>query len=204
MAYRFIGKQKLLTLGSYPTVGSRDARGKREEAKKQLIANIDPSGAKLETKALVVEAACNSLETVAREWFDRYSASWSSRYKASMKGRLGYFFRTSVTDYGDITAGELLEVLRRVEARSLITTHLSLQAYGRIFRYAAITGKAEHDIAAALCGAFASAPGAIMPLSPARSRGRIAPQAGRTYEVIFCLPRLVHRAPGFRLSRGTG
>jgi hypothetical protein len=36
MAYRFAGKQKLLAIGPYPTVGLREARDKREEAKKQL------------------------------------------------------------------------------------------------------------------------------------------------------------------------
>ena len=87
-AYRFAGKQKLLTFGPYPTVGLRDARDKREEAKKQLLANIDPSNAKREAKARVAEAARNSFEIVAREWFDRYSASWSPRYTSNMIGRL--------------------------------------------------------------------------------------------------------------------
>ena len=160
MAYRFAGKQKLLTIGPYPTVGLRDARDKREEAKKQLLANIDPSSAKREARAQVAEAARNSFEAVAREWFDRYSVLWSPRYKAYMMGRLekNLFPHIGKRPIGDITARELLEVLRRVEARSLITTHLSLQACGRIFRYAVITGKAEHDVAAALRGAFAPAP----------------------------------------------
>jgi len=157
MAYRFAGKQKLLTIGPYPTVGLREARDKREEAKKQLLANIDPSNAKREAKAQIAEAARNSFEAVAREWFDRYSASWSPAYKKYMMGRLekNLFPYIGKRPIGSITAKELLEVLRRVEARSLITTRLCLQACGRIFRYAVITARAEHDIAAALRGAFA-------------------------------------------------
>ena len=34
MSYRFVGKGKLLSFGEYPTVSLKDAREKREEAKK--------------------------------------------------------------------------------------------------------------------------------------------------------------------------
>lgn len=36
LTYRFAGKQKLLSLGPYPSVGLREAREKREDAKKLL------------------------------------------------------------------------------------------------------------------------------------------------------------------------
>jgi Arm DNA-binding domain len=36
LAYRFAGKQRKLAIGSYPRVGSKEARAKREEAKKLL------------------------------------------------------------------------------------------------------------------------------------------------------------------------
>ncbi len=88
MAYRFAGKQKLLSIGPYPTIGLREARDKREEAKRQLLANIDPSGAKREAKATAAEAALNSFEVVAREWFDGYSASWTPAYRRYMRQRL--------------------------------------------------------------------------------------------------------------------
>ncbi len=161
MAYRFAGKQKLLSIGPYPTVGLREARDKREEAKKQLLANIDPSGAKREAKATAAEAALNSFEVVAREWFGRYSASWTSASKRYMMQRLekNIFPYMGKRPIGDITARELLGVLRRAEDRdALSVVHLALRECGRIFRYAIITGRAERDVAADLRGAFAPAP----------------------------------------------
>ena len=43
LAYRFGRKQKLLSLGPYPTVSLSDARDEREKAKKLLVKGIDPS-----------------------------------------------------------------------------------------------------------------------------------------------------------------
>src|SRR5512139_4144503 len=43
LAYRFGGKQKTLAIGVYPTVTLKHAREKRDEAKRLLADNIDPS-----------------------------------------------------------------------------------------------------------------------------------------------------------------
>jgi hypothetical protein len=40
--YRFADKEKLLSLGVYPDVGLKDARGKRDEARRLLAHFIDP------------------------------------------------------------------------------------------------------------------------------------------------------------------
>jgi hypothetical protein len=44
LAYRFKGKQKTLALGVYPTVTLANAREGRDEAKKLLARDLDPSG----------------------------------------------------------------------------------------------------------------------------------------------------------------
>ena len=55
----------------------------------------------------------------------------------------------------EITAPELLAVLRRIEARGAIeTAHRAHQNCGRVFRYAIATGRAERDPAADLRGAL--------------------------------------------------
>ena len=43
MAYRFCGKEKLLSLGAYPEVSLKDARAKRDEARTVLASGVDPS-----------------------------------------------------------------------------------------------------------------------------------------------------------------
>lgn len=56
---------------------------------------------------------------------------------------------------GSVTAPELLEALRRIEARGAVeTAHRTLQNCGQVFRYAIATGRAERDPAADLRGAL--------------------------------------------------
>ena len=41
--YRFAGKEKLLTLGSYPDVSLASARNVRDETSKSVAADVDPA-----------------------------------------------------------------------------------------------------------------------------------------------------------------
>ncbi|HTR11694.1 MAG TPA: Arm DNA-binding domain-containing protein, partial [Roseiarcus sp.] len=50
LAYRFAGGQKVLAIGVYPTIGLKDARIARDDAKKLLAAGVDPSAAKKQVK----------------------------------------------------------------------------------------------------------------------------------------------------------
>ena len=54
LKYRFLGKEKKLSLGAYPEVSLAEARGKRMEARKLLAAGTDPSQAKKDVKAQAV------------------------------------------------------------------------------------------------------------------------------------------------------
>ena len=156
MAYRFDGKQKTLSFGAYPYVSLKDARDKREAAKTMLARDIDPGAHKQAVKASRV-ANVNSYEVVTREWFLKYSASWSASNQADVMARqeknVFPFLGARLID--SITAPELLEAVRRVEQRgNLNTAHRLLRDCGRIFRYAIATGRAERDPAAALQGAL--------------------------------------------------
>ena len=66
MAYRFNDKEKLLSFGEYPIVSLKDARTKRNEAKKLLADGIDPSRHKKEMKnaALLAEPIPSSMLSV--------------------------------------------------------------------------------------------------------------------------------------------
>jgi hypothetical protein len=48
LAYRWHGKQRTLALGVYPAVGLIEARASRDDAKRSIAANIDPSVVKRE------------------------------------------------------------------------------------------------------------------------------------------------------------
>lgn len=83
LKYRFAGKEKRLSLGVYPTVTLRDAREKRDAARKLLANAIDPSVERRIQKASRIERAANSFETVAREWFAKRSPNLAIRTAAA-------------------------------------------------------------------------------------------------------------------------
>ena len=153
MAYSFDGKQKTLSFGAYPAVSLKDARQKREEAKEQLAKGIDPGAQKKAVKAAIKTESTSSFEVVAREWFDKFKDSWVDHHGKKIFARLekDIFPLIGGKAIGSVTAPELLEVLRRIEARGAIeTAHRTLQNCGQIFRYAIATGRAERDPAADL------------------------------------------------------
>lgn len=72
LKYRFQDREKRISLGTYPVVGLRDARERREQAKKLLAQNIDPSVHKQAEKEAVKrqqEAAEQTFKAVALQWW---------------------------------------------------------------------------------------------------------------------------------------
>ena len=57
MNYRFLGKQKTLHLGKWPAVGLAAARAKRDEAREQIAAGMDP--------AMLISVICGTRPRVA-------------------------------------------------------------------------------------------------------------------------------------------
>ena len=53
MKYRIHGKEKLLSLGTYPEVGLAQARENRDELRKQIAKDIDPSVQRKQQKELL-------------------------------------------------------------------------------------------------------------------------------------------------------
>lgn len=156
--YRFDGKRKTLSMGVYPDVGLKDARAKRDEARKLLANGIDPSENRKAQKNARSEQAANSFEVVAREWFSKYSPGWAKGHADKIIRRLerDIFPWLGNRPIAEITAPELLQSLRRIEARGVLeTAHRALQNCGQVFRYAVQTGRAQRDPSGDLKGALA-------------------------------------------------
>lgn len=155
--YRFDGKQKRLSLGTYPDTGLKEAREKRQEARRLLATGVDPAENRKARKASTEEDCGNSFEVVAREWFARQRSGWVDSHADKILSRLerDLFPWLGKRPIGSITAPDILSALRRIEERGAIeTAHRALQNCGQIFRYAVVTGRAERDPTPALRGAL--------------------------------------------------
>jgi integrase len=155
--YRFDDKEKLLSFGTYPEVSLKDARLKREEARRQVAAGIDPGEHRKAQKAARTGQAANSFEIVAREWFAKFSPNWVASHSDKIIRRLerDIFPWVGMKPIADVSAPDLLTCLRRVEGRGAVeTAHRIVQNCGQVFRYAIATGRAVRDPAADLRGAL--------------------------------------------------
>lgn len=156
--YRFDGKRKTLSLGVYPDVPLKLARERRDAARNDVAAGIDPSAKRKATK----QAPVSSFEAVAREWFDKFKPQWVDSHAEKIIRRLerDVFPWIGARDIKAITASDLLTVIRRVEARGAVeTAHRALQNCGQVFRYAVATVRADRDPTGDLRGAIPSSKG---------------------------------------------
>ena len=157
MAYRFEGKSRFLSFGAYPAVSLKDARERREDAKRMLSRGIDPSDHKRQMRQARVMAERDSFQNIAREWHETRMAEFSEKHQGTVMYRLKtYIFpRIGKTHIAKLETRDIMEVVKPLELRgNYETSRRVLQIINQVFRYAVITGRAKHNIAADLRGAL--------------------------------------------------
>lgn len=153
--YRFAGREKMLSLGSYPEVSLKRARDKRDMARVRLAEGVDPAAERKQRQV----SQQNTFEAVGREWLTKQSASWTEGNTARVTTRLERwaFPWLGRMPVAEITATDLLGVLRRIEGHGTLETAHRIRGYcSQILRYAVLTERADHDVAASLGGALKS------------------------------------------------
>jgi integrase len=151
LKYQLNGKEKGFSLGTYPDVSLKRAREKRDDARKLVVDGIDPSAKRQAEK--VAEAF--TFEAVAREWLGKQQFAPATLEKAIWTFEDLLFPFIGSRPVVQLTAPEVLEVLRRLERRGKHeTAHRTKQRVGQVLRYAIATGRAERDVTADLRGAL--------------------------------------------------
>jgi integrase len=154
MKYRVDGREKLISFGQYPAVPLKIARERRDEARRLIAANVDPSAKRKAEQA----ARSDTFEALTREYLDLKAKSLSPRTYERKLGRFEAFAFPYIgkVPIRSIAAPQLLAALRRIEERGKHeTAHRVRSECGEVFRYAVATGRAERDPTADLRGALA-------------------------------------------------
>jgi integrase len=141
-------KEKRLALGVYPEISLKDARDRRDEAKRLLEHGKDPSLEKQKKKALSHEKNVNTFKAIALEWHENRKDRWSERYADGVLTRLENDIFPEIGNYPitDIEPPILLQAIRKIEKRKAQElARRQLQKCGEIFRYAIACGKAVRD-----------------------------------------------------------
>jgi len=157
LAYRFAGKQKTLALGVYPDVSLALARERRDEARKLIANDIDPSVVKQTQKRQAKITAANTFEAVAREWIENRSNDWTEGHKALTLRTLEQdaFPSLGRRPIAEITPAELLATVKSIEKRgALEIASRVLQRCSAVFRYGIASSKCNSNPATELRGAL--------------------------------------------------
>lgn len=150
-------QRNTLSLGTYPDVSLKQARERRDAARKLIADGIDPA-----TKRKAERSAdADSFEAIAREWHGKHKDKWTPDYGTEILRRLevNVFPWIGARAITSVNAPDILSVLRRIEARGAVDlAHRQHQVCGQVFRYAVATGRATADPTPALRGAIPPAP----------------------------------------------
>ena len=157
LKYRFQGKEKRISLGTYPTIGLKEARERREDTKKILANGIDPSAQRQAIKVSTTNVDKDSFEVVTREWFDKHVVNLAPSYSKKVRSLFErqIFPVLGAKPIAEVEPTDVLNAARHVEQTGAIeTAHRLIQICGQVFRYAIATGRTKYDVSTGLHAAL--------------------------------------------------
>ena len=141
LKYRFAGKEKRLAFGVYPEVSLKDARARRDDARKILENGGDPGAVKQAQKAQAKTNAVNTFEVIALEWIAHARGKWSAVHEARALAnfKADVFPAIGSRPIAEIFPADVKVILKKLEARGVgelaSRTLMRIQA---VFRFAVV------------------------------------------------------------------
>lgn len=144
LKYRVDGREKLLALGTYPETGLKEAREKREEARKLISNGIDPSAQRQAEKAAVEHNTTNTFEAVACEWLGKQQRAPSYAPKLVRRLEMHVFPYIGAKPVDTVTRPEVVALLDRIEKTGTIETARRVRwLCDKVLEHALETGRAS-------------------------------------------------------------
>lgn len=157
LRYRYLDKENILSFGKYPLVSLLDAREKRDQAKRHLLAGINPSARRKEEKTAAITEARTTFGLIAEEYVGRMeereaAAATITKTKWLLENLANPLAKRPIKE---ITPAEILQLLQKIERSGRRETARRLRGViGSVFRLAIVTLRAESDPTQALQGAL--------------------------------------------------
>jgi integrase len=140
--YRFRGRNRKLTIGSYPAVSLAEARRRATEALGKIAGGVDPGATKIADRATAKaeqEAEADRVETVARSFFERYvkrnvGDGWGRETERLL--RVEILPKLGAKRIGNVSKRHIFDLLDGIVDRgSPITANRTLAALRRMFNW---------------------------------------------------------------------
>ncbi len=155
-SYRYYGKAKEISLGTYPDISLADARERRESARRDVAKGIDPGYVKKKLRAeaqVQKEKDDNTFEKVAKEWHEFKKTEWSEKHSNRLLSIMKRYIFDVVGDkpISAIETPDLVKLLQLIAQSSLETAHKSKIILLGTFRFAIRNGYIKHNPASDFC-----------------------------------------------------
>ena len=142
--YSWLGKQTRISLGTYPELGLRDARGFRDEARSLIAKGVNPKIHRKQTRQAAKLASEFTFMVVYERWLARRELVLEEGRQSTLEQIQRVFGKDVIpslrrmTIY-EITRHHLLEVIGRIEKRgSLSVTEKVRTWFRQLFEYALV------------------------------------------------------------------
>ncbi|MFJ3263946.1 tyrosine-type recombinase/integrase [Pseudomonas sp. NPDC086581] len=142
------GKWSWIGLGSYPEVGGSLARQKAAELRGDVSQGRNPLAMKHARKAAEAEAAANTFEKLAREWYANKRKTWTEGTAIRTIGalELHVFPVFGKRPFAEILPIEWMEFLRGMEQTGIVEQTSRVRGMCKeIYDLARVTGRATHN-----------------------------------------------------------
>ena len=183
-AYRFDGKEKLMSFGKYPDVPLALARERHSEARKLLATGVDPMAQRKAEKTAERIAIENSFQSITTQWLEHWQEGKSPRHVDTVRRRMAADILPCLgaRPIAEIEAPELVAMANAIQDRGARDiAKRALETVGQVFRFGIAHGYAKRNPATEI------RPSDILKSSPktnyARVDGRELPTLLRRIEV---------------------
>lgn len=142
--YYWAGKQKRMSLGTYPEITLREARRVRDEARALLAKGVNPRHDRKQKRAAIRFADENTFEAVYREWLQHRGLSLRAGRQTTLSQIPRIFANDVLPTLGkrpihEITRPDLLEAIERIERRKALSVAQKVRAwFNQLLRYALV------------------------------------------------------------------
>ncbi|HZU63175.1 MAG TPA: integrase arm-type DNA-binding domain-containing protein [Novosphingobium sp.] len=162
LKFRTEGRERKLSIGSYPEISLSDARKRRDEAREQLANGKDPSREKQREKLRSRLQSENTFAGIAKEYCEKRKRDGHKAWAPATAVRSEYLLgllngALGRMPIGEIEPADVLAAIRKIEAKgNLESARRTQQLASAVFRYAVATARLSSDPTRDLRGAVAS------------------------------------------------
>ena len=142
--FYWAGQQQRMSFGTYPEIGLKEARTRRDEARALVAQGVDPRVHRRNQRAAAIAAAENTFRAVFQTW-RAFKALSLKTGRQSTLSQIDRIFDKDVLptlrnlSIFEIKRQDLLEVLRRIERRQALTTAEKCRTwFNQLFRFAMV------------------------------------------------------------------